>query len=366
MHSFFTPSGGRARSRTRAFGLAAVVALLLLLVPATAGVVLGHDATVAANATCSGAVNYTVTDWTTDDTTVPGQADATFTVSYAINGSSTYTTVTTTAHFSSADSWSWSGSFTPSTPYTSLSVKVSDFVWGDGGDYPGPWYGTATLPTSCQPSLSTIPSPSEGGQVGVTLTDTAMLSGAFNPGGSITFDLYGPNDSTCDADTPTFSQTVTVSGDGSYSTPAGFKTTASGTYYWSVSYSGDDSGNSSASAGCGEPVVVRPTTPVNPCTYLNPCTSPTPSPTPSATPSPTPTPALPTPTPTTPAPTPTGAVAGATGTPAPSVPPTSTVGTNGGTPGDSLPLLLGALAAASLALVVVTRLRGRILENIER
>ncbi len=235
-------------------------------------------------------------------------------------------------------------------------------MWGDGGNYPGPWYGTATLPTSCQPSLSTIPSPSEGGQVGVTLTDTAMLSGAFNPGGSITFDLYGPNDSTCAAEAPTFSQTVTVSGDGSYSTPAGFKTTAPGTYYWSVSYSGDDSGNAPASAGCGEPVVVTPApTPTLPplCVRYPQACQPTPVPS-----QPTPTPTLPAPTPTTPAPTPTGAVAGATGTPAPSLPPTSTVGTNGGAPGDSLPLLLGALAAASLALVVVTGLRGRILGHI--
>lgn len=87
--------------------------------------------------------------------------------------------------------------------------------------------------------------------------------------------------------------------------------------------------------------------------------------------------ATPTP-PATSAPTPTASVAGATGTPAttggvkgatgtPSLPPTSTVpGSDGGAPTSGLWLLLGALGAASFALVVATRLRGRLLERLDR
>ncbi len=480
MHALFTPPSARARVRARALTLATVVALLAVLIPATAGIALGHSASVAASATCTGVVEYTVTDWTTVDTI--GQADATFTISYAINGSSNYTPVTTAASFSSADSWFWSGSFTPSSPYTSLSLEASNFVWGDKGNYPGPWYATATLPTGCQPALSTTPSPSTGGKVGVTLTDTAILSGAFNPTGTITFDLYGPDNLTCSGD-PIYTYTASdITGDGRYSTPTGFTTTAKGTYDWSVSYSGDDSGNSPASAGCGEPEVVTapPPAPSSPSLTTTPsaggevgvtltdtailaggstptgsivfglygpdnltcsgdpiytytasditgdgsystplgftttaagtyewtasysgddsnksatsacgaetvvvpartpspvcelkpwlCSTPTPTPPTPTPPTPTPpTPTPPTPTPPTPTPTQTGSVAGATGTPAPSVPPTSTLGGDSGSPsGSSLLLLLGALGAASLALVVATRLRGRLLEHIER
>jgi plastocyanin len=79
--------------------------------------------------------------------------------------------------------------------------------------------------------------------------------------------------------------------------------------------------------------------------------------TPPPTPSPTPTP--------TPTPTATGAVKGVTSPP--SLPPTSTMpGSEGGSPSGSLLLLIGALGAASLALVVATGLRGRLLERIDR
>jgi cell division septation protein DedD len=108
------------------------------------------------------------------------------------------------------------------------------------------------------------------------------------------------------------------------------------------------------------PVPPSPTSP--PCTLANHCTWPTPTPTATPTPTPTATPVA-TPTPTaTPTPAPTGAVKGVTS--APSLPPTSTVpGSDGGSSGSGLWLLIGALGAASLALMVATRLRGRLLER---
>src|SRR5438874_3767595 len=57
----------------------------------------------------------------------------------------------------------------------------------------------------------------------VTLKDTADLEGGFNPKGSITFTLVGP-DGTTVVDT----EMVLVNGNGLYSTPTGF--TPSGPY----------------------------------------------------------------------------------------------------------------------------------------
>ncbi|MDQ1418627.1 MAG: hypothetical protein QOJ52_589, partial [Acidimicrobiaceae bacterium] len=73
--------------------------------------------------------------------------------------------------------------------------------------------------------------------VGGPTTDTAALSAAVNPTGTITFRLYGPNDATCGG-TPVFSSAVTVNGNGSY--PSGsFSPLVAGTYQWVAVYSGD-------------------------------------------------------------------------------------------------------------------------------
>ena len=68
--------------------------------------------------------------------------------------------------------------------------------------------------------------------------------------------------------------------------------------------------------------------------------------------------------PPTPTPSPTGAVAGATGTP--SLPPTTSLPGQGGGPNGTILLLLGALGAASLALISLTLLRERLLDSVDR
>ena len=84
--------------------------------------------------------------------------------------------------------------------------------------------------------------------VGDFIYDTATLSNGFNPTGSITFNLFY-NDATCSG-VSLFTEVIPVTGNGSYTTDPGYQTVAAGTYYWLVSYSGDDS-NRSASHACG-------------------------------------------------------------------------------------------------------------------
>jgi uncharacterized repeat protein (TIGR01451 family) len=85
--------------------------------------------------------------------------------------------------------------------------------------------------------------------IGGKLSDVAHLGGGFDPQGTITFSLYGPNNSECSGE-PVFTDTVPVDGANDY-TSAEYTAAAAGTYRWVASYSGDDNNNDVAGA-CGD------------------------------------------------------------------------------------------------------------------
>src|SRR5262249_35386286 len=68
---------------------------------------------------------------------------------------------------------------------------------------------------------------------GGTLTDSAVLSGGFNPTGSIVFTLTGPGGFM-------YTQTDTVTGNGTYTATLPTALTLAGTYTWTATYEGDD------------------------------------------------------------------------------------------------------------------------------
>src|SRR5579871_4537864 len=110
------------------------------------------------------------------------------------------------------------------------------------------------------PTLFTTPDPSFAAlDVPPLLTDSADLEGGFDPTGSITFTLIGPDGSTVDT------ETVTVNGNGFYSTPDGFTPDGSigaGLYQWNASYTGDTNNNSASDIGDpAEEVVLEPASP---------------------------------------------------------------------------------------------------------
>jgi len=114
------PAGRRRRSTFRRTGWLAVAALTLAALFATPGVALGHHADVFASLDCEGKVSYTVNDW------ADGYA-ATFDISYAVDGSASYTLVGPAA-FTAGNDWTVTGSFTVSTSVTSVVVRVNGFV----------------------------------------------------------------------------------------------------------------------------------------------------------------------------------------------------------------------------------------------
>ncbi len=104
----------------------------------------------------------------------------------------------------------------------------------------------------------TIVTTAGNAQVGAAITDSAVLSKtipdagavASNAGGTITFKLYGPTDTSCTS-TPIFtSSAIPVNGDGTYGPASYTPTQGAGSYRWIATYSGDPN-NNGATEACG-------------------------------------------------------------------------------------------------------------------
>lgn len=110
----------------------------------------------------------------------------------------------------------------------------------------------SVVPSSFNPTLSTKASYIiTNGEV--RLTDTATLSGSNDPTGAITFTLHAPDGSIAS------NQSVSVHGNGSYTTPSYVVATRAGTYWWSAVYSGD-SNNTSVSDNLDDASTLEQTT----------------------------------------------------------------------------------------------------------
>ena len=104
--------------------------------------------------------------------------------------------------------------------------------------------GCSAAAPGASPTLSTVASPSVA--LGASISDTATLVGGTAPTGSITFNLFGPNDATCTG-AVAFTSTVPVNGNGTY-TSASFTPVAIGTYRWIANYGGDTNNAPTANA----------------------------------------------------------------------------------------------------------------------
>jgi hypothetical protein len=113
-------------------------------------------------------------------------------------------------------------------------------------------------------SLSTTPGGSVALVSGSDLTDSALLLGRNFPTGTITFYLFAPGVTPLGDTNSIYTDTVTVSGHGPYSTssgtnPGGYLPTQTGTYEWVVNYSGASLNFSSSSSIGSEPETVAGT-----------------------------------------------------------------------------------------------------------
>ena len=141
---------------------------------------------------------------------------------------------------------------------TVLATQVGTYTWhasysGDGLNNGAIDDGTNESVTTVKasPSIATSASVTNGGICNSSTTsDSATLSGGYNiSGGTITFTVTLPNNSTITVGT------VTVSGAGTYSSPS-INATQVGTYVWHASYSGDGLNNGAVDNGVHESVTI--------------------------------------------------------------------------------------------------------------
>jgi hypothetical protein len=152
--------------------------------------------------------------------------------------------------------------FTPSAPNLTEtdSIPIADRHNGDtlvaSTTYSVPTQGVfnavVTSPpytlAGCATSTTIVTTASSAVLAGGQIFDAAALSGGTSPTGTITFNLFGPGDTTCSKSLST--STATVNGNASYAS-APFTATTPGTYQWTASYSGDTN-NSPAAEACGQ------------------------------------------------------------------------------------------------------------------
>jgi hypothetical protein len=121
--------------------------------------------------------------------------------------------------------------------------------------------GTALEPvtiTAASPAINTVAGAAVVLGDGTSLSDTATLSGGYNPTGTITFSLYNPSN------TIVYTDVVTVTGNGIYSSTSGTSTgsaipTLAGTYLWKAVYASGNLNNQGASDnGTNENELVKP------------------------------------------------------------------------------------------------------------
>ncbi|MEY2565246.1 MAG: hypothetical protein QOH88_3439 [Verrucomicrobiota bacterium] len=139
----------------------------------------------------------------------------------------------------------WSDTAFTSTPVTGLPLGpalVTVFTNGIQSDSKYLVLTKASTSIATQAS-ATVPA-------GSSISDTATLSNGSVPTGSVTFQLFGPNDATCGGGA-IFTSTKNVTGNGSY-TSNSFTPTVSGTYRWVATYSGDTN-NGPVAGSCNDP-----------------------------------------------------------------------------------------------------------------
>ncbi len=219
--------------------------------PAEAVLVSTANPTIVTHASAQAPVGGTITD----TATLAGGTNPTGTITFQVFGPNN-NTCTGIPAFTSTKTVAGNGNYT-SDPLTLPAAGAYRFV----ATYSGDANNSPAGPTACldanevstgtkvNPAIATTASAAV--TQGSAIMDTAILTGGFNPTGTITFNLFGPNNATCTG-TPVFTATVAVNGTGNYVSPA-FVPVTSGSYRFVASYSGDANNNAAGPTACGDP-----------------------------------------------------------------------------------------------------------------
>lgn len=206
---------------------------------ATASVVVGNA--IGDTATLTGGISPTGT--VTFNVYGPGNPNCAgppaYTVDVAVQGDATATGLVSPAQ---AGTYRWIASYGGDGNNSPVAGACNDA-------------NETTVVNKATPTLATQASTSV--VVGNDISDVATLGSGFNPSGTITFQLFNPNNATC-AGAPTATLgPVIVTGNGVYGS-GNFAANLAGTWRWIASYSGDANNNPVAGAcdGRNEQVLV--------------------------------------------------------------------------------------------------------------
>jgi uncharacterized delta-60 repeat protein len=149
---------------------------------------------------------------------------------------------------------------------TGLNLPGGSFYIRARGYYPSGEHGSSestlySVRNAFLAPTAVLTAASSATIIGGTISAATTLSGGLGPTGTITFNVYGPDDPTCGG-VVAFTSTSTVNGNGNYSSGS-FTPTLAGTYRFVVIYSGDEQNASSTSAcnDAGGSVVVSKRSP---------------------------------------------------------------------------------------------------------
>ena len=199
-----------------------------------------------------------------DTATLSGGYHETGTITFTLYEGSTLVNTET-------DSVNGNGTYTTPTGYTlpTTGSVTGTYQWdssysADTNNNPASENNNAaeqTVVNVAVPAITTTPSASAVtlGTSSVTLNDAATLSGGYYETGTITFTLY-------QGSTLVNTQTVSVNGNSTYTTPAGYTLpttgTVTGTYQWDSTYSGSTNNASVSETNVpAEQTLVSPASP---------------------------------------------------------------------------------------------------------
>jgi sugar lactone lactonase YvrE len=199
-----------------------------------------------------------------DTAAVTGGSSPTGTVTFNVfgpnNSSCSGSPAFTSTNALDANGHASSNNFTPTAQgtYRFVAVYIGDTNNNSVSGVCGT-EGESVVVSKPTPSIST--QASNNVVIGGSISDTATLTGGSHPTGTVTFNVYGPNDSSCSS-TAAFTSTNSVDANG-HASSNNFTPTAQGTYRFTATYNGD-SNNNSVSTNCGdegESVVVSKASP---------------------------------------------------------------------------------------------------------
>jgi len=200
--------------------------------------------------------NVVVTNTSAEPVTITALADDVY-GNIATQGTCTTAVGTVLQANRGTYSCAFTGDFAGAAGASQTDVITATAVDSDGNPASASDDATVTVTARATPSISTQASGPV--TVGAAISDnaTVTVSSGSPPTGTVTFNLYGPNNASCTG-SPVFVSTVAVTSGAANSGP--FTPASDGTYRWIATYNGDTN-NSSVSGLCndaGETSTVSP------------------------------------------------------------------------------------------------------------